>query len=112
MAAEDSRKIPTMQAKSVGNFRLAESSGSSDKSAMPTHEEVRHILNQAFARKDAPSPITLAKDWELGRDYIIDFLNDRKNTLSYETLENLSEELGIPLNLLLIRRPKKKRKVA
>lgn len=112
MAEENSRKIPTTQAKSVGNFRLAENSDKSDKSAMSTHDEVRHRLKQAFAREDAPSPITLAKEWELGRDYIIDFLNERKNTLSYETLENLSEALNIPLNLLLIRRQKKKRKAA
>ena len=76
---------------------------------MPTHEEVRQRLKQAFARPSAEGPITLALEWELGRDYIQDFLKGRKDTMDYEVIENLSAHFGIPISLLVIRRNKKKR---
>lgn len=112
IAEDDSRKIPTPQANSVGKFRLAENSDKSDKSAMPSHEEVRHRLKQAFERPGAEGPITLAKNWDLGRDHIREFLIGKKDSLRYEVLEHLSEHFNIPLNLLIIRRQKKKKQKA
>ncbi len=111
MVGDDSRKIPTMQALSVGKFRLAENSDSSDKSAMPTVEEVRTRLNHVFERS-GDSPITLAIDWGFGRDHIRDFLEARKDSLKYEVVEMLAEKYDISLDLLIIRRPRRKRKAA
>ena len=111
MAAEDSRKIPTVQANSVGNFRLAENSDKSDKSAMSTVDEVRHRLDQAFART-GDSPITLALKWDLERNHLREFLIGKKQSLKHEVIEMLSEHFDIPLDLLIIRRQKKKRKAA
>jgi hypothetical protein len=111
MASDDSRKIPTAQANSVGNFRLAEISDKSDKSAMSTAEEVRNRLKKAFETSGA-SPITLALDWGLERNHLREFLIGKKDSLKYEVIESLSEHFGIPINLLIIRRLKKKRKSA
>lgn len=111
IAGENSRKIPTLQAKSVGNFRLAEISDKSDKSAMSSVDEVRHRIQQAFDRT-GQSPITLALEWDLERNHIREFLIGKKQSLKYEVVENLSEHFGIPKDLLIIRRPKKKRKAA
>lgn len=111
MAPDDSRKIPTLQAKSVGNFRLAENSDSSDKSAMSSVDEVRHRIQQAFDRA-GDSPITIALEWELGRDHIRDFLERKKDSLKSEVLLLLSEKYNIPFNLLIIKRQKKKRQKA
>jgi hypothetical protein len=110
MTADNSRKIPTLQANSVGKFRLAENSGSSDKSAMSTVEEVRNRLQRAF-EGSGQSPITLALEWGLERNHIREFLRGKKDSLKYEVIESLAEHFGIPLNLLIIRRPKKRRKV-
>jgi hypothetical protein len=111
MATDDSRKIPTMQALSVGKFRLAENSDTSDKSAMSTPEEVRNRLRKAF-EGSGESPITLAQEWGLERNHIREFLIAKKDSLKHEVVELLSGHFGIPLDLLIIRRLKKKRKTA
>ena len=111
MATDDSRKIPTVQAKSVGNFRLAENSDTSDKSAMSSVEEVRTRIQQAFDRS-GDSPITVALEWEFERNHIRDFLERKKDSLKPEVLQNLSDRYGIPLGMLIIKRQRKKRKAA
>lgn len=111
MDADDSRKIPTSQAVSVGNFRLAKIAGKSDKSAMSSPEEVRGRLLKAFEGSDK-GPITLALDWGLERNHLREFLVGKKDSLKYEVIESLSEHFGIPISLLIIRRLKKKRKTA
>ncbi len=111
MAAEDSRKIPTAQQLSVGNFRLVENSDSSDKSAMSSVDEVRSRIRQAFERS-GESPITLALAWDFERNHIRDFLDGKKDSLKPEVLQMISEHYGIPFNLLIITRQRKKRKAA
>ncbi len=112
MGADDSRKIPTLQAQSVGNFRLAGETDKSDKSAtMSSVDEVRQRIMQALARS-GDSPITLALDWNFERNHLRDFLEDRKGSLKPEILVLLSERYGIPLQQLIITRQRKKRKAA
>ena len=111
MAEENSRKIPTAQELSVGNFRLAEKSDTSDKSAMATVDEVRSRLQRAF-ESSGQSPITLALTWELERNHIREFLTGKKSSLKHEVIEKLSEHFEIPIDLLIIRRPKRRRKAA
>lgn len=108
---DDSRKIPTLQANLVGNFRLVEKSDLSDKSAMSSANEVRQRIQQAFERS-GDSPISVAIAWELERNHIRDFLDGKKDSLKPYVLENISERYGIPLNLLIIRPQRKKRKAA
>lgn len=78
---------------------------------MSTVDEVRNRLQRAF-NDSGESPITLALLWDLERNHIREFLIGKKNSLKYEVVENLSEHFGISIDLLIIRRPKKKRKVA
>lgn len=111
MEMDDSRKIPTAQAKSVGKFRLAQPAEKSDKSAMSTPEEVRARLKKAFESSEK-GPITLAQDWGLERNHLREFLIGKKDSLKYEVIESLSDHFGIPINLLIIRRLKKKKKNA
>lgn len=98
-----------MQAKSVGKFRLEEKADTSDKSAMSTPEEVRARLLKAFEHSEK-GPITLAEDWGLERNHIREFLVGKKNSLNYEVIEALSEYFKIPINLLTIRKMRRKRK--
>lgn len=111
MTDDDSRKIPTAQAKSVGNFRLAESSDTSDKSAMSSIDEVRRRIQQAFDRT-GDSPITVALEWEFERNHIRDFLEGKKSSLKLEVLQLISKRYNIHLDDLTITRQKKKRKAA
>ncbi len=111
IAANNSRKIPTSQAKSVGKFRLAENSDSSDKSAMSSVNEVRQRIQHAFT-KSGDSPITCALDWGFERNHIRDFLDGGKESLKPEVLQLISEQYGIPFNMLIIKRQRKKRKSA
>lgn len=78
---------------------------------MSTPEEVRARLLKAFEHSDK-GPITLAEEWDLERNHIREFLIGKKNSLKYEVVEDLSNYFGIPINLLIIRRPKKKKKNA
>lgn len=96
MTAEDSRKIPTAQAKSVGNFLLAQMIGKSDKSAMATVDQIRRTIRQALTNA-GDSPIWLAKELERGRDYIRDFLEEKKASLDMEVFIAISERYNIPI---------------
>jgi hypothetical protein len=78
---------------------------------MSSVQEVRQRVQQAFDRT-GQSPITVALEWELGRDHIRDFLEGKKDSLKPEVLLMLSERYGIPFNMLIIKRQKKKRKAA
>lgn len=112
MAADHSRKIPTLQEQSVGKFRLADVADKSDKSAMSSVDEVRRRIQQALDHA-RDSPITLALEWDLGgRDHLRDFLEGRKNSLKPEVLQLLSERYEIPFQQLIIKRPRKRRKAA
>ncbi len=76
---------------------------------MSTPEEVRARLLKAFEHSEK-GPITLAEDWGLERNYIREFLIEKKRSLDHEVIEALSEYFGIPINLLTIRKMRKKRK--
>lgn len=78
---------------------------------MSTPEEVRARLKKAFESSEK-GPITLAEDWGLERNHIREFLVQKKNSLNHEVIEALSEHFGIPINLLTIRKMRKKRKSA
>jgi len=78
---------------------------------MSTVDEVRHRVSQAFA-KSGDSPITVALEWELERNHIREFLIGKKESLKPEVLQLLSDRYGIPFNLLIIKRQRKKRKAA
>jgi hypothetical protein len=108
---ENSRKIPTLQAKSVGKFRLEENSDLSDKSAMPNLAQVRAKLQELFDRP-GESPITLALKWGLERNHIREFLIGKKDSLKHDVMLDLSEYFEVPIEDLTIRRAKKKRKAA
>lgn len=111
MGRNNSREIPTSQELLVGNFRLAQAAEKSDKSAMPTVNEVRARIALAIERS-GDQPVTLALDWGVGRDHIRDFLTGRKDSLKLDVLEAISERYDIPLTQLIIRRARRKRQAA
>ena len=76
---------------------------------MSTVQEVRNRIQQAFDRKEE-SPITVALEWEFERNHIRDFLDGKKESLKPEVLLMLSDRYSIPLNLLIIKRQRKKQK--
>ena len=78
---------------------------------MSTVQEVRNRIQQAFDHKEE-SPITVALELELERNHIRDFLDGKKDSLKSEVLLMLSERYKIPFNLLIIKRQRKRRKVA
>lgn len=104
---DDSRKIPTSQAKSVGNFRLAQEAEKSDKSAVPTLEQIRHTISRALDRK-GQGAVTVAIELGLERNYLRDFLKGDKNSMKVEVVLALSEYLDIPFNDLIITKERKK----
>ena len=108
---DDSRKIPTTQAKSVGNFRLDQPPVKSDKSALSSVEEVRNRIRRAI-EGSGDKPVTLALEWGFERNHIRDFLEAKKDSLKPEVLAAISERYGIPFPMLIIKRQRKKRKVA
>ena len=107
MVEDDSRKIPTSQAKSVGNFRLAQEAEKSDKSAVPTLEQIRHTISRALDRK-GQGAVTVAIELGLERNYLRDFLKGDKNSMKVEVVLALSEYLDIPFNDLIITKERKK----
>jgi hypothetical protein len=78
---------------------------------MSTVDEVRHRIQQAFT-KTGDSPITVAQDWGYERNHIREFLIGKKESLKTEVLLLISEKYGIPFNMLVIKRQRKKRKTA
>lgn len=111
MGKEDSRKIPTSQENSVGNFRLAQPAEKSDKSAMPTLDQIRVTITKALEKK-GEGAVTVAQELGLERNYIRDFLKGDKNSIKTEVALLLSDYLGIPFKDLVISKEKKLRRTA
>lgn len=109
IATQDSRKIPTSQAKSVGNFRLAENSDTSDKSAMPTVDQIRQTIDRALDKKGV-GPVTAAQELGLERNYIRDFLSGDKNSIKTEVMLAIAEYLGINFKDLIVTKEKRVRR--
>jgi hypothetical protein len=104
MDAEYSRSFPTLQAK-VGNFQLAQLSDKSDKSAMPTVDQIRQkLLGLMQAAGDRPVP--LAEELNLERNHLRDYFEGKKNSLKIEVLQLLSERYDIPLSDLVAKKEK------
>lgn len=78
---------------------------------MSSVDEVRARIQAAFTRT-GHSPITVALEWDLERNHIRDFLDGKKDSLKPEVLQLLSDGYGIPFNMLIIKRQRKKRKAA
>lgn len=101
-----SRKIPTTQDNSVGKFRLAPSSQKSDKSAMPTVEQIRHTLATAIRKAGEGGAVKVATELGLERNYIRDFLTGKKQSLKTEVTFALAEQYKIPIKDLLLKKLK------
>jgi hypothetical protein len=108
MGKQNSRKIPTTQVEKVGNFRLATEPEKSDKSAMPTVDQIRHNLARALEKKGGP--ITVAHELGFERNHIRDFLEGKKRSLKTEVMLALSEYLEIPFKDLVITKEKAMRR--
>jgi hypothetical protein len=100
-----SRSFPTWQELFVGKFRLAEISDLSDKSDMPTADQVRKTVVRAL-EKAGEGPVGLASAMGIERNYIRDFLQGKKGSLGTEVMLDLSERLGIPFKDLVVTRKK------
>ena len=111
MGKKNSRKIPTSQELSVGNFRLAQPAEKSDKSAMPTLDQIRHTIAKALDKR-GQGAVTVAQEMGLERNYIRDFLKGDKNSIKTEVALALSEYLDIPFKDLVISKEKKLRRIA
>src|SRR5262245_24616896 len=72
MESETSRNIPTYQDHFMGNIRLADKPAKSDKSAMPTVDQVR-IKIQEVLDEAHKGPVTVARELGFPRDYLRDF---------------------------------------
>jgi hypothetical protein len=117
MATNDSGKLPTLQADSVGNIPLVAKVGKSDKSDMPTADQVRQTIRRALDERAKPlGPIEVIaemkktkryRDWD--RVYLSDFLKEKpkKQSLDQEFREDLADFLGIDAELLRITKPRK-----
>lgn len=111
MGSEISRSFPTLQAKKVGNFQLADIHEKSDKSAMTTVDQIRQKIARAIeAAGDKPIPLAIELDQE--RNYIRDYLEDKKRSLKAEVLMKISERYGIPINELMVKKEKPSRRRA
>lgn len=110
MALEDSRKIPTSQAKSVGNFRLAQMPEKSDKSAVPTVDQIRGIIQKALDKKGV-GPVTAALDLGYERNHIREFLIGKKESLKTEVSIAIAEYLEIDFKDLIVTKEKRQRRV-
>lgn len=109
METNPSRNFPTMQEKSVGTFRLAPEADKSDKSAMPTVDQIRNNITRALAAKEIGAVAAAVElGWE--RNYLRDFLEGDKNSLKAERIFELSEFLELPIKDLLITKDRKLRR--
>lgn len=110
-----SRNIPTSQVVSVGNFRLAHNCGASDKSDMPTVDEVRQTIARAMEMA-GEGPIQLgdciAEDLGIERNYVRDFIVGKKQSMKTEIMQLISKRYRIPFDSLIIRKKKKLRTTA
>lgn len=94
-----------MQAISVGNFRLAENSDQSDKSAMPTVDQIRDRIRKAMERVPE-GPVTVAIDLGFERNHIRDFLDGKKRSLKTEVMMAIADRYAIPFKDLIITKQK------
>jgi hypothetical protein len=110
MGRDDSRTFPTSQEEKVGNFPLAFVHSASDKSDMPTADQVRRTIQTALERA-GEGPVTVALELELERNYLRDYLEGKKNSIKPEVVYALSERYGIPFKELLVikERPARRR---
>lgn len=111
MAKEPSRSFPTLQESKVGNFQLAHRLEKSDKSAMPTVDQVRRRIQDAMDNA-GDGAVRLAVELEIERNYLRDYLQGKKRSLSPEVLHTLAERYGIPISELLVRKEKTQRRRA
>ena len=111
MAEQPSRSFPTLQAEKVGIFQLASKDEKSDKSAMPTVDQIRQkILTLMAAAGDRPIP--LAEEFGLERNHLRDYFEGKKRSLKIEVLQQLSERYDIPLSDLVAKKEKQNRRRA
>lgn len=106
---DDSRNFPTSQANSVGNFRLAQPLEKSDKSAVPTVDQIRNIITKALEKKGVGA-ITAALDLGYERNHIREFLIGKKQSLKTEVALALSEYLDIDFKDLIVTKEKRQRR--
>jgi hypothetical protein len=109
MDGDDSRKIPTLQELLVGNFRLEPVVDTSDKSAMPSIEQIRHKIQRAMAGA-GEGPVAVAVELGLERNHLRDFLTGKKRSLKTETMLAISERYGIPFKDLIVTKEKNQRR--
>ena len=111
MIADNSRSFPTTQEKKVGNFQLAVQDGTSDKSAMPTVDQIRRTIAIAMDRA-GEGPVSLAVALDLERNHIRDFMEGKKRSLKTEVTLAIAERYGIPFKDLVITKDKAARRSA
>jgi len=105
MVDENSRNFPTVQEKTVGNFRLEGSAEKSDKSAMPSVDQIRFRIQRAMDSA-GDGAVTVAIELGLERNYLRDFLEGKKQSLKAEIVMALSEKYDIPFKGLLVKKEK------
>jgi hypothetical protein len=97
-----------MQAKSVGKFRLARPIEKSDKSAVPTVDQIRNIITKALEKKGVGA-ITAALELGYERNHIREFLIGKKESLKTEVSLALADYLDIDFKDLVITKEKRRR---
>jgi hypothetical protein len=111
MTADHSRSFPTTQEKKVGNFQLAVTAEVSDKSAMPTVEQIRRTIVVAMERA-GEGAVSVAVALGLERNHLRDFLEGKKRSLKTEVTLMIAERYGIPFKDLVITKDKAARRSA
>jgi hypothetical protein len=111
MTEKDSRKIPTAQEDSVGKFRLADMAVMSDKSAMPSVEQIRYRIQKAMDGA-GEGAVSVAVDMGFERNHLRDFLEGKKQSLKTEVMLAISERYHIPFKDLIITKEKTLRRAA
>lgn len=110
MVEHPSRNFPTLQEVSVGKFRLAHSSIASDKSDMPTVDEVRQTIARAM-EKAGEGYIRLGDcikaDLGIERNYVRDFMIGKKDSMKTEVMDLISRRYRIPFRTLIISKKKR-----
>ena len=96
MESETSRNFPINQGRFMGNIRLADKPAKSDKSAMPTVDQVR-IKIQEVLDEAQKGPVTVSRELGFPRDYLRDFLEGKKRSLKLEFMATFAEQYGVPL---------------
>lgn len=111
MVVHFSRNFPTAQDNSVGMFRLELDRQTSDKSAMPSLEQVKKTILTAMAAA-GEGPVTAAERMGLERTYLSDFFLGKKRSLSAEVRMALVERYKLDFKDLMISKPKRSKRAA